>query len=311
MSYDQFLEEVKTAVQEKLGIGYDVKIQKVTKNNGVMLDGLIISEKDKCVAPAIYLNPYYMRFSQGVPFVEIFEEIMAAYRECMGIAPEDIKMLLDFSGLRDKVVYKLIRKEDNQELLEDVPAFEFLDLAVVFYLILGDYKGGQMTALIHNSHMLSWGTTKDELYCLARKNTPKLLPPVIKTMEEVMREILKEHFDEPIDAELLADFFGDAHQRLPMYILSNRSQINGAVCILYDNCLEAFAKEMDSDVIILPSSTHEVLLIPDQESDYVELQNMVESINRTEVPKEDVLSDSVYKYERETGQITVVRQAVA
>ncbi len=308
MNYDQFLEEVKIAIQQKLGSEYDISIQKVTKNNGIVLDGLIIRKADKNFAPTIYLNSYFMHFTQGMSLQEILEDIITAYKENMDIAPGDMKGLLDFNNLKNKIVYKLIQKEKNQELLKDVPSFEFLDLAMVFYLILDENKEGQMTALIHNSHMQMWGVTKEEIYQLAKENTPVLLPPEIKTMKVIMRDMLKELSDEMCLDEGLEDFLDIDSERPSMYVLTNKRQINGAGCILYDNCLKEFAVSQGSDIIILPSSINEVILVPDKGNlDYGELQNIVEQINESEVSEEDVLSDRIYKYSCHDCRISLMK----
>lgn len=307
MDYKEFVKNIRTAIQEKLGIDYDIKIQKVTKNNNIILDGLIIRSKDKQFAPIIYLNSYYKHFKQGMPLSEIAEDVIDVYKENASTAPGETKMLLDFNNLKDKVAYKLIQKEQNRKLLEDIPAFEYLDLAIVFYLILGENEGTQMTALIHNSHMVAWGTTKEELRELAMKNTPVLLPPVIRTMRDIMREILKEQFEDLYVEELFDDFMGEDLGKPPLYVLSNRRQMNGSGCILYKGCLEKFASEQEADVVILPSSQHEVILIPDKGGlDYDDLQEMVRQINISEVPVEDVLSDGVYKYDRAKDQIDML-----
>ena len=49
----------------------------------------------------------------------------------------------------------------------------------------------------------------------------------------------------------------------PFYVFSNRSGINGAACILYEDVLKNFADGVEKNLIILPSSIHEVLLLPD------------------------------------------------
>ena len=309
MNYDQFLKEVEATVQEKLGVGYKVGIQRVTKFNGVVLDGLVVSELDKYFAPTIYLNPYYTCFKQGQPLGDILEEVISVYKENSDAALGDMKRLLDFENLKEKVVYKLIQKGANQELLDDVPYFEFLNLAVVFYLILDENEDMQMTALIHNSHMAAWGTTKEELRELAMINTPVLLPPVIRTMRDIMREILKEQFEDLYLEELFDDFMEEDLGKPPLYVLSNRKQMNGSSCILYEGCLEKFASEQNADVVILPSSQHELILIPDKGGlDYEDLQEMVEQINKSEVPVEDVLSDRVYKYDRVQDQIVMLEK---
>jgi len=307
MNYNQFLEEVRAAVQERLGIDYEIRIQKITKNNGIVLDGLIIGKASKNIAPTIYLNSYYMHFIHGMSLQEILEDIISAYKENNDVVFGDMRAFLNFNNLRDKVAFKLIQREKNQELLKDVPYIEFLDLAVVFYLILDEHKGGQMTALIHNSHMEPWRVEKGELYRLAMKNTPILLPPEIKTMKEIMCDILKGRLEELKMEEMVDDFLDFDSQKPHLYVLSNKKQINGAGCLLYEDCLKKFAEEQNADVLILPSSVHEVILLLDKgDMDYAELQEMVSQINRNEVPEEDVLSDEVYKYSRRDCGISLI-----
>ena len=307
MNYNQFLEKVRAAVQERLGSDYEIRIQKITKNNGIVLDGLIIGKASKNIAPTIYLNSYYMHFTHGMSLQEILEDIISAYKENNDVVFGDIRELLDFTNLQDKVAFKLIQMEKNKELLKDVPYFEFLDLAVVFYLILDEHKGGQMTALIHNSHMKPWGVEKEELYRLAMRNTPILLPSEIKTMKEIMCDILKGHLEELEMEEMVDDLLDFDSQKPSLYVLSNRKQINGAGCILYDGCLKDFADSQNSDIVILPSSLHETILVPDDGNlDYGELRKMVGEINESEVAKEDVLSDRIYKYSRHDCSISLI-----
>lgn len=307
MNYNQFLEEVRAAVQERLGGDYEIRIQKITKNNGIVLDGLIIGKPSKSIAPTIYLNSYYIHFTHGMSMQEILEDIISAYKENNDVVLGDMRELLDFTNLQDKVAFKLIQREKNKELLKDVPFFEFLDLAVVFYLVLDEHKGGQMTALIHNSHMKPWGVGKEELYHLAEKNTPILLPPEIKTMKEIMYDILKGHLEELKMEEMVDDLLDFDSHKPSLYVFSNKKQIYGAGCILYAGCLKDFADSQNSDIVILPSSTHEVILVPDDgKLDYGELQKMVGQINESEVPKEDVLSDRIYKYSRHECRISLI-----
>jgi len=307
MDYNQFLEEVRTAVQERLGSNYEIRIQKITKNNGIVLDGLIIGKASKSIAPTIYLNSYYMHYIHGMSLEEILEDIISAYIESNDVSFGDTREFLNFNKLKDKVAFKLIQREKNQELLKEVPYIEFLDLAVVFYLILDEHKGGQMTALIHNSHMEPWGVEKEELYCLAMKNTPILLPSEIKTIKEIMCDILKGHLEELEMGGMVDDLLDFDSQKQTLYVLSNIKQINGAGCILYNGCLKGFADSLNSDIVILPSSLHETILVPDDGNlDYGELQKTVGQINESEVPEEDVLSDRIYKYSRHDCNISLI-----
>ena len=62
--------------------------------------------------------------------------------------------------------------------------------------------------------------------------------------------------------------------------------------MLYRDIIKDFADQEETDVIILPSSIHEVLLFPDHLIfDHAFLCRTVQEINREDVSEEDVLSD--------------------
>ena len=306
MDYDTFKSEVIKSVRDRLEDECQVMVQEVTKNNGVILDGLVLKRKQSEKAPVVYLNNYYQQFCSGMAMDMILEDILKAYENDL-ILPA-VRME-DFQDVRKMVVYKLIQTEANEELLKEIPHIPFLDLSIVFYLLIQKDQKGQMAALIHNAHMETWKTSAKELFELAKKNTPVLLPERIIPVKEVICKMLSEGLGDSCDELFTDELLGP--EKFPLYVLSNQDMRNGAVCILYEGCLEKFAGEQESDILILPSSIHEAMLIPDCGADYDELLEIVRCVNRTEVPKEDLLADSVYKYERKLGQITVVRQAKA
>lgn len=307
MDYREFLCEVKEQIQMEIGTEYEVAIRKVPKNNGVVLDGLSINRKAENLAPVVYLNAYYEQLGNNMTLSEITDDILSIYKKFMKVPMRTAEDLTDFDYLRDKVVFKLIQADSNRELLSDLPNVAFLDMAIVFYLLLDQSEMGQMTALIHNGHLGVWNTTEEELYRLAKINTPKLLPAKIKTMKEVMYEMLMEQFGELSEADIVGELLEDMPDKSPLYVLTNQCGTCGAGCILYEGCLEGFAKEKEADIIILPSSIHEALLTIDRgELDYKELEEMVKQINKAEVPVEDVLSNRIYRYSLGDGKISIV-----
>ncbi|MDR1547184.1 MAG: DUF5688 family protein [Hungatella sp.] len=312
MEYNQFLLNIQMEVQKQLGDGFHVQIQRVIKNNDTLLDGLVIRKEQEHLAPTIYLNPYFedLKREPDMEVQEIISRILCVYKQNADASFENGKVeeLADFNNIRNKVAYKLIHRESNQELLKEIPYVEFLDLAIVFYLILDESRNGQMTALIHTHHMVSWGTTREELYLLAKKNTPELLPAKIRNMEESLEELLKADLGDFGDIGMVNQLLGA--ERIPIYVLSNKKMLNGACCILYENCLERFAAEQGADIIILPSSVHESLLIldRDKENSYEDFSSMVTEINQNEVSEEDRLSNQIYRYSRSSGTIEIVFQ---
>lgn len=307
MNYQEFLEKVRELIQEKMGDSFSVNLQSVIKNNGKHLDGLVMLEKKNTVSPTIYLNPYYEEYQSGMELKEVVEDVLKVYyknKDCFSIRPEQLE---DFIQIREKILCKLIHCELNKAVLLDMPHQPYLDLALVCYLYLDGNAQGQISAMIHNDHLKLWGITQEELFCLAKQNTPKVLPAQIQPIREAIKETFLTDIDSEFEEERLLCTNEGGAEILPLYVLSVLHGINGAVSMTYEGVLPAFAKEQKADIIILPSSTHEVLLIPEHENlEYADLRDMVRCINCSQVPEEERLSDEIYCYRREDGKISIV-----
>ena len=80
-----------------------------------------------------------------------------------------------------------------------------------------------------------------------------------------------------------------------MLVLTNNVQLNGAAALFYPGVMDQAAERLGGDFIVLPSSTHEVIMIPaDGMTDFRSLEQMVKDINRSQVAPEERLSDHVY-----------------
>lgn len=307
MDYAEFKSGIRELVQDKLGCDYTLTVQEVIKNNGIILDGLFISKEAERITPTIYLNSYYKQYEMGMSILETADSIISCYMENRGTSIKNIKCLMDYEDAKKFISFKLIQKDTNQRLLQDIPSYDLLDLSIVFYLDLGAGDEGEITAMIHNSHMKSWGVSKEELYDRAKENSSRLHPACISPMEEVMLGILREQGLDDNQVEMTKMLIGSRAMEPPFYILTNKTGVNGASCILYENCLSDFAETLGADIVILPSSLHEVLLLPDRgQLDYQDLQEMVQQINKTEVMEEDILSNKIYHYARLENKLTVI-----
>lgn len=307
MNYQEFLEKVRNLIEDKVGDHFSVRLQSVTKNNGKRLDGLVLSEKKNSVSPTIYLNPYYEEYQSGMDIQEIVEDVRRVYdenKDCFSIRPEQLE---DFTQIKGKILCKLIHCEQNKDLFHDTPYESYLDLALVCYLYLGETDFGQFTAVIHKEHLNTWKITQEELFSIAKQNTPNVLPARIQPMKEVIKEIIQASRVGGFEEELLPCISEAEVEAPPLYVLSVRHGMNGAVSMTYAGILEAFAEKQQADIIILPSSIHEVLLIPELEKlEYKDLRDMVRCINRSQVPEEDRLSDEIYQYKYADGKISIV-----
>lgn len=298
MEYKEFVEYIKMNAGYIAGEGGNITINHVIKNNGCKMDGLVIMEKGKDIAPTIYLDSFYELYTNGENIKSIIRQIEVIYEQNKNNVTFDVNILKHFDTIKDKIVYKVVNYRSNEKLLEQVPHKRILDLAVVFYCLLDNEYGRSATALIYNNNLKNWNVTIDDVYKAALKNTPDLLHSKISSMAALFEKCGVNVDGEEVD---LKDYVPS-----DMYVLTNESKLNGAACILYENVLYDFAQKLGADLYILPSSVHEVILLPKLsmfEKD--ELVNMVKEVNTEGVAADEVLSDHVYEYNRTERLITM------
>ena len=204
-------------------------------------------------------------------------------------------------------MFRMIHTASNQVLLSDVPHIPYLDLSIIFFLSLERTDTGQVTAMIHNSHARMWKVSARDLWRLARENTPREFPAEIQSMQELLQTMAGDTSQDACDPSLLELLLQSPSETIPLYVLTNQTGLYGAACMIYQDILKDFAARLEKDLIVLPSSVHEVLLTPDSpDSSYEDLSNMVRTINTQEVPLEDQLSNQVYLYTRSDDRLRIV-----
>ncbi len=284
MSYQEFINEVIKRLKETLPTDTDLRVQTITKNNNLKLDGLLIMNAESNISPTYYLNYYYEDFTEHGDMEKIINFILSSYEEQPRKQSVDISFFTDFKNIKDKIVYKIINFSKNKEQLKDIPHIPYLDLAIVFYCMINHEQFQNATILIHNQHLDLWHISDRELYQIAIENTPKLLPYHFLHMNELLH-----------DVNLLSE------ENAPsMYVLSNQSKLFGAACILYLNLLDEISERLNSSFYVLPSSVHEVILVPDINSAQLNYYSqMVREVNMGHVVDEEILSDHAYYYNKD------------
>lgn len=306
MEFMEFTEQLRTEVEKLCGGSADVKIQMRTGNNGVVYTALNIAKLGERMSPVIHVDAYYENCMEGHMSVRTAaEEICGTFSDSqMPLFGDELSE--EFEKIKNRITYSLVDYGRNKEMLKNTPYIPYCDLAIIFCLSVRSSMG-RATAILQKEHLELWNVDTSTLYELAKANTPRLFPAEIKSMGQVMREIMGNDTEE----ELLGEITKGA-QIKPMYILSNHVGYKGAAAVLYEGVLKNFAEDIGRDLFILPSSIHEVILVPYEKSlDAVKLQETVRHINQTEVPEEQVLSDNVYLYSRKTGLVTMAVENLA
>lgn len=292
MNFEEFMAWVKENITYKdWKETSQIEISVVKKNNGVSATGLFIRENGQDVSPILYLDDYYIHYQNGELLENVIRNIRADYDKKVQMAAVKIPNLQEFENIRGRVIYRLVNYEKNKEILEDCPHIRLYDLAVTFRWVARIDDVGVSTSLITNKQVKEWGVSVNDLVLAARQNTPRLFPAQIIDMEEMLAGMVS---------------FILYPSAIPMYILTNEQELNGASALLYGDILKDFANKKGADMYILPSSIHEVIMIPaDRIDDPKKLSSMVHEANTTVVSTGDVLSDSVYYYDRKKDQILV------
>ena len=288
--YEFFINETVTMVNEALGEGYIAKLQKVTKNNGVIYDAICILEENSNISPTIYLNPFFMQFLAGRDISEIVEEIISIHKK-NAISHFDTASFVDFSKVSENICFRLVNTKKNKELLKDLPHRNFLDLSIIYYVNVDSIDGCTGSITIHNSHAKMWGVLEEDLYNTASINTKRIRPARLRDLCETMFEIT--HVEEAL------------HNDCYLYILNCKENF-GASTILYDDTPDMLANIFGKNLWLIPSSTEEWLIFPDVDSmDSYTLQKMILEVNSEKLSDEEVLSDHPYYFNYQTREITM------
>ncbi len=307
MNYEEFKQEVAENIKDYLNESFEnasVDIKQIVKNNGVELDGLIIRKEDENITPNIYLNGLFEEYNNGKGMDEIMQNI-ADIREHAGMdsLPFSIEDIRNIDIVKDKIECRLVNCENNAEFLEGKPFTQVEDLAVIYTVNLGKQgQDGLMSTTVTDMLLEEWGISTEELHGIALENLENS-GIQLKSMRDQLMEIM--YPDGIPDDDHSMDFMlppDDAEHQ--MYVLSNRDKQYGAKAVLDTQKMDEIAERLGGDFVVIPSSIHEVLILPNAaEMDRVALEEMVHTVNSTEVQPNEILSDHIYCYDAQNHEL--------
>lgn len=285
MTYGRFLDRLEQEVLCRRKKGERIRKVRVLKNNGVWLDGFSYQVQGHQEQPTVYVNHYYREEPEPGELEEIAELVLQIMRESVLEPDLDLREVMDYEKMRDHIFYRLISQEQNRELLEEVPHVPWMDLAIVFYLKIPEHLVKNATVLIRRNHMERWGVTLKEMYRTAAENMEKI-PVFLHPLEQFLEE------------------YGLGDVRSGMYVLSNSQKEYGAAVIVDPKVQRMCAVRFGEDYYVLPSSIHELILLPkSMASSREELDELVREVNVCCVSQEEVLSGHAYLYSVVSGEL--------
>lgn len=293
MNYGEFVQTIVKHFEEQLGDQYTICINQVMKNNNVQLDGLMMKKEGQKVTPNIHLNGFYEQYIEKDNLEQVLQNIWGTYQEAMNnFDTEVFDFSLSWELKKDSLVYRVVNYKENRHKLSVLPHFRFLDLAITFHCVIQQQEDTLSTLPVTNQIMDYWKKDLKSLLEYATKNTPKLFPMTEHTMREVIGLM--------VGSEMFQTMDSPSEEDVKMYVISNSQGINGATVILYQEEFQKVAKKLGGKIYILPSSIHELVLIPyDGFIDVKMLVELVNEVNNAYIPMEDLLSNHIYLYDSE------------
>ena len=291
MDYESFKEELAEDLKQNLyerGVeDVEMSFHNIEKTNQ-SYESLTIVQGGGNIGINFNIEAAFSEYQHTGDYAGVLAESTHAIMQGLENVPSvDTAELTNYEAMKDKLSIEVISAEVNADLLAKIPHENIEDMAVVYRFVLESNEAGRSSILVTNDMIDRMGVTHDQLKADALENAPEIRPAVIQGMSEVMREMM--------GPDVFGMFGLPEVEDEMMYVATVPDKNNGAGVLAYQDFMDQAAEKLGGDFYILPSSIHEILLVPDNgEKAADELRDMVKEVNATQVSPEEKLTDSYY-----------------
>ena len=287
MRYEEFKEAFTAEITDRMGRnGIVVTAQEVPKVNQT-LDALCFRRQGGDIGALFYLSEAYEQHENGMTMTDIVEAVRAFMGRRLNETPA--LPLIDHDFIEDNLYLTVVNADMNREYLSDVPHEILEDMAVVPRVRVSE----EGSFAVKNDMLENYGFSREDLLAAAHANMEDQ-EFACRSLESVLFG-----FGMPMGPE--------SGPSSGIFVLTNPSGVDGAAAILSEKTMKEARDMIGEDFLILPSSRHEVLLVPrSMDMSIRDLTNMVREVNRAVVEPKDLLSDHVYRYHSRTGAIRML-----
>ena len=300
MEFEHFAKEVRETVKNYLPeecADAAVEVRCVKKLN-TDCHGLFIRTKGCPSVLVIDLDQMYHLYREsGFNMKPVMEAITKIAYSAILFMTE-----ANYEHVKSKLFIRVFDREKNQLYLSGVPYTCVENLAITYQVCISMDQKGVMSKVLTNRDLEFFKISKERLHRDAMENSPKLFPVKIATISDSMETLMREQLEEAgLEKEeidrVVQEMKAEQEMQAPLTVVSNQTMANGAAAFFYPGVMEQIGKFVGGDYYVLPSSVHDVIILPDnRQIDALELSLMVSDINRNEVEPEDRLTDEVYHY---------------
>ncbi len=211
-------------------------------------------------------------------------------------------------GIYDRRIYSTLVSRDAYDGYDDVPGryTEDGEYAMVYRLLLGRDAESVTSLVVSDQLAEAMSIDEEGLHEAAARNTPELFPPKVEKIVDVLKGFEAE--DLPgMEEDIKAGMLG-APEVQDIYVVTNETNCMGAGAMYYKDkrILQDLSESLQSDLITLPSSVHEMLVMPDDgQKKAEELEKMIGGVNSMVVMPQEVLGRRALRYDRDTNGLSV------
>lgn len=278
-------------VQELIGDGYEVEALMVTRNN-VATAGITIKNIDP-TTDFSEICPVFYPDKNTSP-----EEIACSFPKMKEKMKEDVVPILDCLRNPEKRNAALWLSLTSDPGYANKFVHKKIEDIYIILSILYEDKDGYSAKCNFSTrlmrHEMMNGVMEEDLFETALKNVEQQAS--IMDIHTALQKVISSG----TSVNLLNDETKKLDESLFMVVITTESQSYGAAAILVPSVQEWLLNHLGGKCFILPSSIHEVIAVPyDESMDPEELRTMVTDINREQVSDIDQLSDNAYILSKE------------
>ena len=311
MDYESFKEQFIVDVKDRLADqeqDMKISVSRIDKLNE-SYEAITVTPEGSNVGVNMSLEKFYGAVEDGISYESVVDKAAETILRGFEQKPDiDVNELTDYSRMKERLAMEVVSAVANQDMLETVPHRNMEDMAVVYRFILNT-EDTTASILVTNQILENMGVSSEQLHADAMENAPRIRPAEIKGMSEVMAEMMGIE-----QAEMMGIYPMDPKDE-QIFVATVPDKVHGAGVLAYQDFMDQAAERAGGDFFILPSSLHEILIVPDNgKMSLKELEMMVREVNATQVAPADKLTDSVYHYDTdakifELGEKFVERQS--
>ena len=304
MNRETLFEEITAAVRAEVELfsegSMQVELCDVVKINDETLHGISLRAEGFQAAPTVYLEHFMGDYEKGMSVKSIAEKITFAMTSGMLAAPELGGVSFEYGDIENSLVVQVVDAANNRKRLRNL-VYRPLEngFAMIPYVVLDESERGCLSAPVSKGMAEAYGYDIDRLIDTAEANTRERYQPAFTDMFGMLTDIDGARKTSNLMRE---DFCISPSEE--MYVLTNSTGINGAGVLFYPGVQERIGELLGDNYYVLPSSLHEVIIVPEKKSPGTEvLHSLVKQTNATVVDKSELLSDRVLLFDREKSRL--------